>query len=292
MTRWHNNTPTADGERRGRLSVWWCVLSYCLLCSVVQADTTKKPQRIASLGLCTDQIVLMLADRNNIVTVNYMAANPKLSYMAAHVGNIPLNQGTAEEIIPYQPDLIISTAFASPDTTRMLKTLGYPVELLPLPNTVQGIRDTLRLAAGWLGEPERAEALIQKMDNTIAAAQTRNQNKPVRRVIIYAPNGYTIGNGTLENDVLQQAGYRNIAAEIGISLFSQISIETLATLKPERILIDNHAYNQYSLAYLYVNHPIVKHIVPPENRVYVPSQLRDCAGPQVADEIAWLADQR
>lgn len=263
-----------------------------MVCNTVGADTTPKPKRVASLGLCTDQILLMLADHQRIVTVNAMAADPKLSYMASAVGSIPLNQGTAEEIIAYQPDLVISTSFASPDAIRMLRTLGYRVELLPLPDTVEGIRDMLRLAAGWLGERERAEALIHNMDNTIAAAQARNQGKPSPRAIIYSPNGYTIGSGTLENDILLQAGYRNIAADMGISRFRQISIETLATLKPERILIDNYAYNQHSLAYTYVNHPVVKHLIPPENRMYVPSRLRDCAGPQVAEEIAWLADHR
>jgi hypothetical protein len=35
--------------------------------------TAKKPQRIASLGLCTDQILLMLVDASRIATVNHQA---------------------------------------------------------------------------------------------------------------------------------------------------------------------------------------------------------------------------
>lgn len=256
-----------------------------------QADIAK-PQRIASLGLCTDQVLLMLVDRSRIATVNHEAANPAVSYMAATVKDIPLNQGTAEEIIPYQPDLIISTAFASPDAVRMLKTLGYRVEMLPLPTTVAGVREMLLLAGQWFGEEVKAQALIANMDRQIADAQARNINKPARSAIIYSPNGYTIGSDTIEHDALQLAGYRNLAADMGISHFQQISLETLVTVQPERILIDNYAYNQNSLAYSYVNHPVVKHLIPLENRMYVPSHLRDCAGPQVSEEIAWLADHR
>jgi iron complex transport system substrate-binding protein len=251
-----------------------------------------KPQRIASLGLCTDQIVLLLADRERIVTVNHEANNPAVSYMAAAVGDIPLNQGNAEEIIPLKPDLVLSTNFASPDAVKMLKTLGYRVELLPLPTTVAGIREMLQLAGEWLGEQEKAQALIRNMDKQIADAQQRNAGKPVRRAIIYSPNGYTIGSGTLENDVLLQSGYRNLATEMGVQSFQQISLETLITTAPERIMIDNYAYNQNSLAYSYVNHPVVHHMIPEANRMYVPTRLRDCAGPQVADEITWLADHR
>ena len=254
--------------------------------------TAQKPQRIASLGLCTDQILLMLVDASRIATVNHQAIDPVASYMAKAVGNIPLNYGSAEEIIPLHPDLIISTSFGSPDAVRVLKKLGYRVELMPLPTSIEGIREMLLQVGQWFGETEKAKALIAEMDQKIIAAQQRNQHKPPLRAIIYSPNGYTIGSGTVENDILQQAGYHNLAAEMGVQHFQQISLETLVTTTPDRILIDNYAYNPNSLAYSYINHPVVRHMIPNENRMYVPSQLRDCAGPQVADEIAWLADRR
>lgn len=278
-----------------RFSGWFARILTIVCCTLAlpcaQAQSGK-PQRIASLGLCTDQILLLLADHSRIATVTHSAKDPAVSYMAAQVGNIPLNYSTAEEIIPYQPDLVISTTFASPDAIRMLRLLGYRVELMPLPTTVAGIREMLLLTASWLGETDKAQQLILEMDKTIAEAQARNHDKPTRRAIIYSPNGYTIGSDTLENDVLRLSGYRNLAAEMGVRQFQQIPLETLVTTQPERILIDNSAYNQNSLAYSYVNHPVVQQLIPSENRMYVPAQLRDCAGPQVAQEIAWLADHR
>lgn len=270
---------------------------FLLLASVAHSaradtETAKKPQRIASLGLCTDQILLMLVDASRIATVNHQAIDPVASYMAKAVGNIPLNYGSAEEIIPLHPDLIISTSFGAPDAVRILKKLGYRVELMPLPTSVNGIREMLLRVGQWLGETEKAKTLIAEMDKKIADAQARNQHKHSPRAIIYSPNGYTIGSDTLENDILRQAGYRNLAAEMGMQRFQQISLETLVTTQPDRILIDNYAYNPHSLAYSYINHPVVRQMIPFENRMYVPSQLRDCAGPQVADEIAWLADHR
>lgn len=265
------------------------VLCLCMAANVQAAGT---PQRIASIGLCSDQILLMLVPRERIVTLSREAANPAVSFMAAAVGDIPLNSATAEDILRHQPDLVLSTDFAASDATRMLQRLGYRVESLPLPTSVAGIRDMLQQAGAWLGEQEKAAQLIAQMDEHIARAQQRNAAKPVRRAIIYSPNGYTIGANTLEHDVLQHAGYRNLAADYGVRDFRQISLETLATLQPERILIDNYAYNQDSLAYAYVNHPVVRKLVPDAHRMYVPAHLRDCAGPQVADEIAWLADHR
>ena len=273
------------------------ILTCLFLCALSLGDVSnayadKKPIRVASLGLCTDQILLLLADHNHIATVSRTAADPHVSYMAAHVGNIPLNQSTAEEIIPFHPDLILSTSFAAPEAVRILKRLGYRVELMPLPTTIEDIHEMLLLAGNWLGETEKAQKLLREMDANITASQKRNAHKPERRAIMYSPNGYTIGSNTLENDVLRVAGYRNLAAEMGVTYFQQISVETLVTINPERILIDNYAYNQNSLAYSYINHPVLKRLASEENRMYVPSQLRDCAGPQVAEEIAWLADHR
>ncbi len=252
----------------------------------------KKPQRIASLSLCTDQVLLMLVDPSRIATVNYQATDPKASYMAKAVGKIPLNHGAAEEILTYRPDLVISTRFGSPDAIRILKTLGYHVELMPLPTDIAGIHQMLLQVGGWLGETEKAKVLIAQMDKKIQDAQNRNRDKYSPRTMIYSPNGYTIGNDTLENAILTQAGYRNLSAEMGFQRFQQISLETLVTAQPDRIIIDNYAYNPNSLAYSYINHPVVRQMIPEQNRMYVPSQLRDCAGPQVADEIAWLADHR
>ena len=267
-----------------------------LVCVAHSADAdtenAKKPQRIASLGLCTDQILLMMVDASRIATINHQAIDPVASYMAKAAGNIPLNSGSAEEIIPLHPDLVISTNFGSPDTVRILKKLGYRVELMPLPTSIEGIREMLLLVGQWFGETEKAKTLIAEMDKKITDAQARNQHKPSPRAIIYSPNGYTIGSNTVENDILQKAGYRNLAAEMGVQHFQQISLETLVTTKPDRILIDNYAYNPNSLAYSYINHPVVRQMIPLENRMFVPSQLRDCAGPQVAEEIAWLADRR
>jgi iron complex transport system substrate-binding protein len=187
-----------------------------------EADTEneKKPQRIASLGLCTDQILLMMVDASRIATINHQAIDPVASYMAKAAGNIPLNYGSAEEIIPLHPDLVISTNFGSPDTVRILKKLGYRVELMPLPTSIEGIREMLLLVGQWFGETEKAKTLIAEMDKKITDAQARNQHKPSPRAIIYSPNGYTIGSNTVENDILQKAGYRNLAAEMGVATFS------------------------------------------------------------------------
>ncbi len=40
------------------------------------AQAVEKPRRIVSLNLCTDQLVVLLADREAIASVTFLAADP------------------------------------------------------------------------------------------------------------------------------------------------------------------------------------------------------------------------
>jgi iron complex transport system substrate-binding protein len=269
-----------------------CVLMLASHLPYATADVSPKPQRIVSLGLCTDQLALLMLERTRIASLTHEATNAESSYMAAEAQGITQHNATAEDIIRFQPDLVISTTFGSPDTVRILKQLGYRVELLPLPQNVEEVYSGLRLAGQWFGEPEKAEALIEKTRNNIADTQQRYANKPTQTIAIFSPNGYSIGAGTLENDFLIQAGYRNIAAENGIKNFQQISLETLLLWQPDKLLIDNHVYNRKSLAQAQLDHPALKRLVSSDNILFIPPRLRACPGPMTADVIEYLASKR
>src|SRR5438067_3348422 len=76
------------------------------------ADGAVKPTRIVSMNLCTDELVLRLADRKNIASVTWLArgGSSNVSELAAQV---PINHGLAEEIIPLDPDLVIAGVYTT-----------------------------------------------------------------------------------------------------------------------------------------------------------------------------------
>ncbi len=271
------------------------VMPFLLLILLVFASAltnAQVPQRIVSLGLCTDQLLLMMVERERIASLTHTSTDRQMSYMAEHVGDIPINHIMVEEVIAFKPDLVVGSAFAAYDTVRMLKLLDYRVELVDLPRSIDEIRSHLRSFGKLVGAEQKAEILIREMDATIAEAQRRNAHKAMQSIVIYSPNGYTIGADTLENDVLNHAGFRNLSAESGISGFQQISLEILIASKPDFLQIDNHVYNSNSLASAYIRHPVLEHMVPDNKRLFVPSRLRACAGPATAEVVAYLADKR
>ena len=251
-----------------------------------------RPERIVSTGLCADQLLLMIADRSQIASLSSFVTDPNMSYMIDAVGDLPLNNSSVEEVIPYAPDLVVGSSFAAWDTTRFLRRLGYQVKLVSLPTTLEQTYTLLRDFGEWTGNQARAELMIEQMKAEISAIQSRYAHRPEKSVIIYSPNGYTIGANTLENDILIKAGYRNLAAEMGIDGFQQISLESLIAARPDLLYIDNNVINSDSLASAYITHPALERAVAKQDHISIPTPLRICAGPMLTEAIAYLAQRR
>ena len=134
--------------------------------------------------------------------------------------------------------------------------------------------------------------MIADMKQEIVDIQARYAHRPEKTMIIYSPNGYTIGADTLENDVLKHAGFRNLSAEMGIVGFKKISLEKVIEARPDFLQLDNHVYNRNSLASSYLGHPVLNKVVNNKEHLFIPSRIRACAGPMVTEAIAFMAEKR
>ncbi len=267
------------------------VLAFALLLAALP-PAQASPQRIVSLGLCTDQLVLLLAERAQIASLSVWAADPDLSYLVDEVGDIPLNNASAERVIGFAPDLVIASEFVGGDAVRLLRRLGYDVRRLPVATSIDEIYRQLELVGDWTGNPERAAGIIATMRARLARVRARYADRPVRRVIRYAPNGYTVGSGTLEHDLFEHAGYRNLAAEMGITGFRSISLETLLAADPEVLQIDRRLSPEASLAGARLEHPALARLADRRETLDIPTPLRICAGPMVVDAVEMMAARR
>src|SRR5690606_36868552 len=95
-----------------RLGLVWLPAVALLLAAAATADAAAKP-RVASINLCADQLVLLLADAEQITTVSWLAADPEESLLAPEARRHALNYGTAEELLRYAPDVVIAGTYTS-----------------------------------------------------------------------------------------------------------------------------------------------------------------------------------
>lgn len=281
-----------------------CVAALPLRAQSLQTNNVvpqRVPQRIASLNLCTDQLLLMLVPRARIASVTDWAARPESSYMASAAAGIPVNYALAEGVLPQQPDLIIAGEYNDNAMLHLLRRLGYRVEVVKVPRDLTEARGFILQFGKLVGAEENAHALVDKMDRDLAdlekqvgVIQNQAASKMVPLAAVYAPNGMTPGRHTVMTEILRRAGFRNLAAELGIDGYGQIPLERLLDAQPDVLIYEATADNAGggSIAHTYLQHPALQTLARHAPSVTLPPPLSECVGPMTVAAIERLVDVR
>jgi len=260
----------------------WISVVLCL------AGPVAAQQRIASLNLCTDLLLLELVERERIVSLTYWAADPDLSYLAPRAAGIPLNHSLAEEILPQQPDLVLAGQFSDMQVVSLLRRLDVPVVVLDVPLTLAGMRAHILQFGELVGEPVRALALADKIDRQLAVATSALPPGPGPLAAVYGPQGVSPGRDTLLDDLLSLAGYRNLAAELGIVSYGTLSLEDITMANPDLLVLDNVANNTDSVAHQVLRHPVLLEQFADKPVLQLPPKWSVCVGPTVVKALRLL----
>lgn len=129
------------GWRRLNAAVIHC---FCLawLTSNSQADSST-PLRVVSINVCTDQLAMLLAKPQQLLSVSYMASDPESAVLHEMAQNYHPNHGLAEEIFLMKPDLILAGTYSSPATTSLLRRLGFQVEQFAPETSFDDVRENI-----------------------------------------------------------------------------------------------------------------------------------------------------
>lgn len=264
------------------------LLALLLVALLSISEAAPKPQRIVSINLCTDQLLLLLVPAERIASVSALSLDPHSSYMAEAARNHHTNHGKSEEILPLKPDLVLASGFAARPAVELLRKLGHRVEMLPMANSIAGIRNNIQSVASLVGEEAKGTKLIEQMEKRIAQVQAK-LTRPSKRAIFYQPRGYTSGTNTLQDEALRLAGWENIAATIGINGYSQIGLEQLLMAQPEQIFTSSYAPGTSSMAQRQLQHPVLRKLTDNRPMLEIDYRLWICDGPMIADAIEALA---
>jgi iron complex transport system substrate-binding protein len=274
---------------RGCLLAALAALALGLVAGLAYAEVGVRPapRRIVSLNLCTDQLVLALADRDAVRSVTWLAHNPNISVLAAQAAQVPVNHGLAEEVIPLAPDLVLAGAYTTRTAVALLQRLGVPLLEVGMPQSVSAIYDQIRTVARALGQPERGEAMIAAMAAELAALGPPPEGpRPV--AVLYHPNGFTVGQGSLIDDLLARAGLRNLAAELAIDNYGRLPLEVLLLGQADLLILNTADDVAPALAHQILRHPSLARAFPRLRTMVVPPRFWNCAGPWVVEVIARL----
>ncbi|MGA2495314.1 MAG: ABC transporter substrate-binding protein, partial [Roseiarcus sp.] len=254
----------------------------------IASPALAKPQRVVSLNLCADELALRLADPGVVKSVTWLSQDPRNANLAAKAAALPANDGHAEEALVYDPDLVLVGPFADPASIALLKQVGAPVVEVGAPQTLDGVRRQIRDLAAALGEPQRGEALVAAMDARLARVVV-DPGGPRLKAVVLRPNGFTVGPGSLVDEILTRAGLDNLAARLDIAADEQVPLEVVALLGADVLILDRDENSAPSLADAALDHPAIAALARRMTIISLPSRLWTCGGPEIVEAAERLA---
>lgn len=188
--------------------------------------------RVASATLCADQLVLRLADPEQIISLSPQAHDPTLSLLREAARAYPARTAAAEAYLADGVDLMITDAWTGQATAGLLERLGVSVLRLPLTNDQAGVETMIRTAATALGHPQRGDALIAEVRTRLAAVQAAATGRG-RTALYLRPDGGTAADGTFVGWIMDLNGLTNQARRYGLSGWATVPAESLILDPPD-----------------------------------------------------------
>jgi iron complex transport system substrate-binding protein len=268
---------------RRRLA-WVAIVISALSCSASAA--TGLP-RIVSMNVCSDQLLLSLADPDQIIGLSRYAGDAWQSWAAGDARRYPILSGGAEDVLVAKPDVVVASLFDKRSTRELLKANGLHLVEFTVPRTLIEVKDQIREMGEVVQHPDRAAAEIARLDAAIARARAAGWNKHYR-VLPLSRRGWVSGEDSLVNSLLTETGLLNPAADLGVAAGGFASLEAIVRLRPDFILVSEAGDRAEDDGRAFLLHPALERFYPPDKRIVIPERLTVCGGVMLADALDLL----
>jgi iron complex transport system substrate-binding protein len=244
--------------------------------------------KVVSINLCTDQLLLSVAEPSQILSLSWLSAHPEESMLADAAAAYPLNYGSAEELLRLGADVLIAGSETSPFTRDLLRRLGAVIVEVRPANSIADIAANLRQVGAAIDRTAQAEAVVAQMLERAQQLQ-QQQTEPARRAIVVRPGGFTIARGTLAFELLALAGLENSVAEL--DRWGSLSIETLVSEQPDILVMTRYRDDQPSMANAIFTHPALTNVATHWHTLNVHGRYFACGAPDSLQAVADLLAQ-
>lgn len=202
-----------------------------LSCSPERAEIEQRNRspRVVSLDYCADQFVLKFVEPDAIAALSTDAEKP-FSYLRDQAGSFGKARPRAEDILLLKPDIAVRTYGGGANITRFLQEAGVAVIQIPYASSLNEVKSAIISTAQALGARDKGAAVAAQMDQRLEAIGGSIGPPPT---LLYATSkGAAAGPGTLVDELINAAGYRNFLDEPG---WRSLPLEALAYDQPDLI---------------------------------------------------------
>lgn len=203
---------------------------------------TSKPQRIISLSVSTDEILMDLVPNERIVALTKYVDDAGISNVVEQAKKVKgrVRDTNPEAILAMKPDLVILPDFTSSDTIQSLREMRVAVYVYQTPYDLAGIRACIKELGQVVGEEQAAEAILAQMDAKLASVKDKLGEIPMdkqKRVVFMSEKGAYYSPRHSFNDICAHAQVRNALAELQFSKPVTVAQEEIVRLNPDAFVL-------------------------------------------------------
>src|SRR3977135_901085 len=124
--------------------------------------------RIASMNACTDQLLIPLANPEQILGLSRFSRDAWQSFAADDARRYPILSGSAEDVLVLKPDIVVASVFDKRSTRELLKANGLHLAEFAVPQNLAEAKTQIREMGEIAGHPDRAAAEIVRLEPALA----------------------------------------------------------------------------------------------------------------------------
>ncbi len=212
-----------------------------------QLSFSEKPQRIASLNVSTDEILLDLVDNKRLIALSTLADDSSICSAGDKVKAVKNRAASAnmESVLAVQPDLVIVPDY-NMEPVNALRSTGLKVYVCHSPNNMAEIFALIKDLGAVVGEKEQGEAMALKLQGDLEAVRAASVkaagDKPLK-VLALSFTGPLGMKGTF-SDLCHYAGVKNALEGVDIPYQSNLSEEKMLEINPDMIITPSWDYSK------------------------------------------------
>jgi len=252
------------------------------------ARTTAAPpaRRVVSLAPNLTEIVFAVGAGDRLVGVSDFSDFPPEAKSVPRVGGF---DASAEKIASLSPDLVLANGdTGSPKgAAAALQAAGIPVLALPA-GSLDQVLAAIRTIGARLGRAEEGSRVAVALDARRAVVRRKSASrKPAAILLVWPEPPQAAGAGTFLDDVLTEAGARNLLADR--PGWPVLSAEWLATAPIEVTVIPDSAANRPVYDRAFASGQLSRGSVARSRVLRVDESVLTRPGPRVFDALEILA---
>ncbi|MDN4493258.1 ABC transporter substrate-binding protein [Ureibacillus aquaedulcis] len=202
----------------------------------VEVTFEEVPESIVSLQPSNTEILFELGAGEQIIGATEYDTYPEEALEIERVSDSMTID--TERVIEMQPDVVFAYTVGEEAHIEQLESAGLKVFVIKTAATIDDVYGDIEQMAEVLKVEEKADEIVSGIEDQIAAVQEKTASIDKKEKVYFeiapAPEIWSVGSGTFQQELIEAAGVENIYADQ--QDWFEVTEEDLITRNPEAII--------------------------------------------------------